>query len=34
MTVTPVLWVAVGAAVGVLACAGVARLGRAVPLVY
>lgn len=31
---TPVLWLALGAAVGVLACAGVARLSRAVPLVY
>ena len=28
------LWLCVGAAVGALACAGVARLGRAVPLVY
>jgi len=29
---TPALWICVGAAVGVLACAGVARLSRWRPL--
>lgn len=31
---TPLAWIAVGIVGGVLACAGVARWGRAVPLVF
>jgi hypothetical protein len=34
VTVTPVLWVAVGAAIGVLACAAVARWGRSLPPLF